>query len=143
MHQVWELIQVLESARHSLLLPALSMPHPLHRLVGGTLVPFRAGLVSPATAAEVFRFLAAGAGLPFRVELADPTTATVVFRSAASLLSWGERVEVSVVGNGSGCTILFRGTGVHPLNPTANPKGVAGRIALAVEQSFGPLQPIA
>jgi hypothetical protein len=107
------------------------------------LEPFRAGLVSSATVADVFRFLSAGAGLPYQMERADPATSTVVFRSAASLLSWGERVEVLLVGNGSGCTILFRGTGVHPLNPTANPKGVAGRIALAVEQRFGLLQPTA
>lgn len=105
--------------------------------------PFRAGLVSSATAADVYRFLSAGAGLPYQIEQADPATFTVVLRSPATLLSWGERVEVSLVGNGSGCTILFRGTGVHPLNPTANPKGVAGRIALAVEQRFGPLQPTA
>jgi hypothetical protein len=107
------------------------------------LEPFRAGLVSSAAAADVFHFLSAGAGLPYQVERTDQVTSTVVFRSPASLLSWGERVEVSLVGNGCGCTILFRGTGVHPLNPTANPKGVAGRIALAVEQKFGPLQPTA
>lgn len=104
--------------------------------------PIRAGVECGARQEEVLQFLASGAGLPYHVERVDQSAQTVVFKSGASLFSWGERVEVSVVRTDRGCTILFRGSGVHPINLTADPRGVVDRIALALEERFGPIQPI-
>jgi len=102
------------------------------------MAPVRMAARCSATAADVLAFLEGGAGLSYRARRAGNT---VTLRTGVSAFSWGETVEVSVVGQPSGCEILFRSVRVHPLNPTANPKAATVRVAQSIGDRFGALQP--
>jgi hypothetical protein len=90
---------------------------------------------------SVLWFLRQGAGLPFKVTSSGSSPTAAIFESPSSFLSWGETLEVDVTSLGGGCTLLFRGSNGHPVDPTVNPKGVAARVAHAIEARFGPLTP--
>jgi hypothetical protein len=93
-----------------------------------------------ADAREVFTFLEGGAGLPFKVRRVGGTANTVEFSTGFSAFSWGERVEVTVVAQASGCTVLFRGSRVFALNITSNPQTPVERILTALSDRFGGLR---
>ena len=100
--------------------------------------PERAELRCNAPADQVLDFLAGGAGLPYRVQRARGSPSTLVFRTGMSAFSWGERVEVTVVGQGKGSTVIFHGSRVYTLNVTSNPRTVVEKILVALQAKFGP-----
>lgn len=89
---------------------------------------------------EVLRFLDAGAGIGLKARRAPGASATVILTTGMSAWSWGERVEVSVVVQQSGCEVLFRGSPVLSVNVTASPRKAVDRVLYAINSKFGPLE---
>lgn len=94
-----------------------------------------------AGAHEVLQFLLAGASLPFKVTGSSSSPSTVMFESKGSFRHPGETVVIKVTELGGGCIVMFHVLDGHPVDPTANPNGLAGRIALAVSGRFGEMTP--
>ena len=92
-----------------------------------------------APAPEVLAFLESGAGLPYRVSKVVGSSDTIQFSTGWSAFSWGEKVEVTVIGRQPGCVILCRGARAWSLNVTSNPRTPVEKILAALSAKFGPL----
>jgi hypothetical protein len=101
------------------------------------MVPERAEMRCNAPADQVLDFLAGGAGLPYRVQRARGSPSTLVFSTGMSAFSWGEKIEVTVVEQGTGSTVTFRGSRVFTLNVTSNPRTPVEKILHALQAKFG------
>ena len=99
--------------------------------------PEREEIRCNATAEQVLEFLAGGAGLPYRVQRARGSPSTLVFSTGMSAFSWGEKVEVTVVGQGTGSAVTFRGSRTFSLNVTSNPRTPVEKILRALQTKFG------
>lgn len=92
-----------------------------------------------ATVGEVIDFLATGAGLGYRVTRVNGSPNTLLLSTGPSAFSWGEKVEVTVVGQTNGSVILVRGDRAWSPNITSNPRGIVERVLSALAAKFGPL----
>jgi hypothetical protein len=75
-------------------------------------------------------------GLPLRDIRRDPAQNSVTARTEASLLSWGETVEVSVDSHGFGTVFRIRSRTPQPVTWGKNEKN-----EVAIAAALGPLVP--
>ena len=55
-----------------------------------------------------------------KVSKVDEKNRLVVINTSMSLFSWGERVEIIVIPNEHRCSVSFRSSTRHPINPAAD-----------------------
>jgi hypothetical protein len=89
---------------------------------------------------DVFDFLASGEVRGMEVEEVDKDTKTITLKSPPSLLSWGEQIEVTVGQDDKGTLVTFRGSSVHPFNPTADVSGAVGKVINVLREKFGGIE---
>jgi hypothetical protein len=100
-------------------------------------MPRRTAIECLAEPNEVFNYIARGGISGLNVDEVDRTTKVITLRSSPTLLSWGERIELTINQSNNGSIIVFRGSSVHPINPTADVKGPMGKIIRALKNQFG------
>lgn len=100
-------------------------------------MPRRRAIECLAEPNEVFNYIASGGIKGLNVDEVDRSAKVITLRAPSSLLSWGEKIELTINQSNVGSIIVFRGSSVHPINPTADVKGAMGEIIKSLKNQFG------